>query len=71
MESRMSLELRWREFCPKSSGELPSRVVKYKNLLSRQPRDPLELEWEERQILYDAGPFSGGPFRIYPGIFIR
>ena len=59
MEVRTSLELKWREFTSPSAGKLPSRIVKYSNLLSCYPKDPKEIEWEERQILYDAARFLG------------
>ncbi|MBI9102022.1 MAG: hypothetical protein JEY99_06365 [Spirochaetales bacterium] len=59
MDTRMALELKWREFCEPAEDGLPSRIIKYRNLLSHYPREPKEVEWEERQILYDAARFLG------------
>ncbi len=59
MDSRMALEIRWREFCNSGRDGVPSRLSKYSTLLSQFPRVPQSIEWEERQILYDAARFLG------------
>ena len=59
MDTRVALEMRWREFCVPGTDGAPPRMGKYRNLLSRFPRDQKAVEWEERQILYDAARFMG------------
>lgn len=59
MDTRVALEMRWRDFCIPGTDGSPPRMGKYRTLLARFPRDQKAVEWEERQILYDAARFMG------------
>ena len=56
---RVNLELRWRDFCSPGREGVPLRLAKYKSLLSRFPKDISAVEWEERQLLFEAASFLG------------
>jgi len=57
--SRVALEMRWRDFCSPGREGVPLRLAKYKSLLGRFPRDISAVEWEERQLLFEAATFLG------------
>lgn len=57
--NRVAIEMRWRDFCVAGREGVPLRLAKYKSLLSRFPRDLNSLEWEERQLLFEAATFLG------------
>lgn len=59
MDTRVAMEMKWRDFCIPGTDGAPPRMAKYRTLLSRFPRDQKALEWEERQILYEAARFMG------------
>ena len=54
---RISIETEWRAYTINGKDGVPSRLSKYKSLSSRFPKDISAIEWEERQILFDAATF--------------
>ncbi|MDR1893538.1 MAG: hypothetical protein LBQ61_02445 [Spirochaetales bacterium] len=56
---RVALETGWRAFTFMGRDAVPIRLAKYKSLLEKFPRDQRSIEWEERQVLFDAANFLG------------
>ena len=58
-DTRVALEMHWRDFCVPGVDEVPPRIWKYRSLLSRLPRKEETIEWEERQIIFECARFLG------------
>lgn len=57
IDSRINIELQWRDLTESGEDGLPPRFDKYKRLLMQFPRSKKAIEWEERYLLYEIATF--------------